>query len=117
MHIAVHLRRYAAGRIGGQENIVRHLLGALAEQPLTDDQRITLLGREAESGGLRELAPDAELAFVDDEADERRIHQTLVDRGVDLLVGALMQIEPAVPPIPSVVLIPDLQHEYLPENF
>ena len=117
MHIAVHLRRYAAGRIGGQENIVRHLVEALVERPLAADQRVTLLGRAAEADGLRELAPAAELALIADDADEREVHRTLVDRGVDLLVGALMQVEPALPPVPSVILIPDLQHEYLPENF
>lgn len=117
MHIAVHLRRYAAGRIGGQENIVRHLIAELVEQPLAPGQQLTLIGPPAEADALQALAPGAEVAALDEGADETDVHSVLEKRSVDLLVGALMQLEPTVPAMPSAVLIPDLQHEFLPENF
>lgn len=114
MRIAVNLRLFTKGEIGGLENYLRHIVPALATRAHAQGQPITLLARESEVDTVKAMAPEARVIAVRDELDSERE----VSAGAfDLLFCPLLVLEPLHPRIPSAVLIPDLQHEFLPESF
>ena len=48
MHLAVNLRAFAKGRIGGMENYVRRIIAGLAERQRAAGERLTIFASEPE---------------------------------------------------------------------
>ena len=66
MRIAVNLRQYFKGKIGGLENYVRNILHSL------DSEQLTIFVHEEEAQHVREFAPSAELIKIRHERSEER---------------------------------------------
>ncbi|MBI5085916.1 MAG: glycosyltransferase, partial [Acidobacteria bacterium] len=112
MRIAINLRQFYKGRIGGQEhylhNVVRRLDAA--------GHALTIFAQSSEFDNVREFAPHAELFEPGPDGGSAMLAH-IRDKGADLLFCPLLVLEPLDPPIPSAVMIPDIQHEFYPEYF
>jgi glycosyltransferase involved in cell wall biosynthesis len=112
MRIAINLRQFYKGRIGGQEhylvNVIRHLDQA--------GHALTIFTSQGEFESVRAFAPHATLLEPGPEREGRILQMIREDR-FDLLFCPLLVLEPLDPPIPSAVMMPDLQHEFHPEFF
>ena len=117
MHIAVNLRLFIEGEIGGLENYVRHVVRGLADEQRRRGQPLTVFARRSELENVRAFAPDARLVTLPHEVAEACSAAELATGDYDLLFCPLLVLEPIASPIPSAVMVPDLQHEYFPEFF
>ncbi len=111
MRIAVNLRQYFKGKIGGLENYVRNILHSL------DSERLTIFVHEEEAQHVREFVPSAEIIKIRHETGLATIAATLKQREFDLFFCPLLVLEPLVVAIPTAVFMPDVQHEFYPEFF
>ena len=111
MRIAVNLRQYFKGKIGGLENYVRNILHSL------DSERLTIFVHEEEAQHVREFVPAAEIIKIRHETALATIAATLKQREFDLFFCPLLVLEPLVVAIPTAVFMPDVQHEFYPEFF
>ena len=117
MHLAVNLRSFAKGKIGGMENYVRRVAGGIAERQRATGEKLTIFASEAEVVNVARMAPGAGVIGVNEDNAERTIEAALKSGTYDLLFCPLLVLEPLRPGIPSAVTIPDLQHEFYPEFF
>src|SRR5262245_16406576 len=117
MRLAVNLRLFVKGQIGGMENYVRQIFRGIAQQQQTTPKEWTVFCRESEVENIREFAPGAHLFPVAHESAEATIANELQRFSYDLLFCPLLVLEPLQRLIPSVITLPDIQHEYLPEFF
>jgi glycosyltransferase involved in cell wall biosynthesis len=114
VHILINLRLFAKGEIGGLENYVRHLVGAIDADQHVKGVPLTALTRASQRDNVQSLAPHARVMVVTDEAQV----DTEVRRGnYDLLFCPLLVLEPLRRSLPSAVMMPDIQHEFFPEFF
>ncbi|MGJ5815538.1 glycosyltransferase family 4 protein [Paludibaculum fermentans] len=112
MRIAVNVRHYLKGRIGGQENYLQGILRGLAQR----GQELTVFAQPSEREAVRELvAGPVDVRPIPEEG--RPMIRAMAGGGFDLLFCPLHTLEPLDPPIPSAVMIPDLQHEFFPAYF
>src|SRR4051812_19616187 len=111
MRLAVNLRLYVKGQIGGIENYVRHVVRAIAQQQQAAQAEWTVFGIESELQNVGEFAPGASLFPVTHETAEMTIAEELRRSSYDLLFCPLLVLDPLQRIIPSVITIPDLQHE------
>ncbi len=111
MRIAVNLRQYFQGRIGGMENYVRNILAGLAGHSLT------IWVHASEVGHVRAFTPGAEIVGISHETGEATIARALRSGQFDLFFCPLLVLEPLVSPVPSAVMMPDVQHHFFPEFF
>lgn len=116
MRVAVNLRQYFKGKIGGMENYVRNVLGGVAARSDIFSE-VTVLVSESEQRNIAEFAPSARVITVPGANAARAIENELETGGYDLFFCPLLVLEPLQARIPSAVTIPDLQHEYYPEFF
>jgi glycosyltransferase involved in cell wall biosynthesis len=116
MRLAINLRPYVEGEIGGMGNYVRHVIGGIAT-----DHRVraglTVFALNSQLEHVRKFAPDANLIGVTNETVVAIILAELERAPYDLLFCPLLVLDPPRVNIPSAVTIPDLQHEYYPEFF
>lgn len=110
----MHLQALRPGRIGGMETYVRQLVRRLPE--LAPDVELVLFGADHNAhtfrtGSSREVQvlSDAEFASL----DSARLRAA----NLDVWFCPLLVLEPREPGLPSVVTIPDMQHEALPHFF
>jgi len=111
MRIAVNLRQYYKGKIGGMENYVRNVLAGLRHQSLT------IWVHEEEVENVRAFAPDAEVIGITHQQGAAAIEKGLREGRFDLFFCPLLVLEPLVVTQPSAVMMPDVQHEFFPEFF
>lgn len=115
MRIAVNLRHFAKGKIGGLENYVRHVVRGVAADQTKKGQPTTLFVPSDEAQNALELAPNARLFPLKPESAAATIAAELETGGYDLLFCPLLVLDPLPPRIASAVTIPDLLHEFFPE--
>lgn len=111
LRIAVNLRQYYKGKIGGMENYVRNVLGRLQHHSLT----IWVHNEEVEN--VRGFAPKAEVIGISHQEGAAAIEKGLRAGQFDLFFCPLLVLEPLVVTQPSAVMMPDVQHEFFPEFF
>jgi glycosyltransferase involved in cell wall biosynthesis len=116
MRTAINLRTYFQGQIGGHENVVRHTVAGLMAYKGTSEA-LTIFTHRSQVEPVREFAPRAHIIPLEHESGAQTITSELASGRYDLLFCPLLVLEPLCPPIPSVVWIPDLQHEFFPEFF
>lgn len=109
MRVAVNLRRFRAGAIGGQESYARRMLEALREEELT------VFAQPAEFANLKAVVPEARFAEAGNCGEAVRLG--LRRAKFDVLFCPLHALEPLEPGLPSAVMTPDLQHERYPGFF
>ena len=117
MHIAINLRSYVQGHIGGMETYVRHIVAGIATAQHAAGQPLTLFARPAELDHVRRLAPHAQLHAINQDPAGPQLAAALKQGTYDLLFCPLLVLEPLQFDIPSAVMMPDLQHEFFPEFF
>jgi glycosyltransferase involved in cell wall biosynthesis len=111
MKIAVNLRQYYKGKIGGMENYLRNVVRGLGHHHLL----IWVHAEEVEH--VREFAPNAEIIGVSHERAVEIIEEGVRQGDFDLFFCPLLVLEPLVSAKPSAVMMPDVQHEFFPEFF
>ncbi|HEU0120140.1 MAG TPA: glycosyltransferase [Bryobacteraceae bacterium] len=111
MRIAVNLRQFYKGKIGGMENYVRNILARLQRHSLT------IWVHEDEVENVRAFAPRAEIVGVTHQNGVQTIEKAVRSGGFDLFFCPLLVLEPLVVDIPSAVMMPDVQHEFYPDFF
>ncbi len=113
MNIAVNLRTFVQGNIGGLEAYVRHLIARMAAR----GHRMALFVSPGQVQNVREFAPDSQLISAGKSNANWKLRTLLSSGSCDILFCPLLTLEPLSSPIPSAVMIPDLQHEFFPEFF
>lgn len=117
MRIAVNLRPYVTGEIGGIENYVRHVVFGIARhQELTNEEWV-VFARTSQVEEVREIAPGARVIPVNLETAAEEIENELRRGNYDVLFCPLMVLNPLKPPCPCALTIPDLHHEFHPGFF
>ena len=112
MRVAINLHQYYYGRIGGQENYVVNVIRRLG----LAGHRLSLWAPASEHAAVAGFAPGAEI--VDAGANPGAEILSRCRRGdFDLLFCPLLVLDPLDVPIPSAVVMPDVQHEYYPQYF
>jgi len=114
MRIGVHLESLRPGRIGGMELYVRQLLDAALEH---DPEVSFVLAGAPYNAATFTPGPRLEVRTLEPEDFRRLDAAALGGWGLDLWFCPLLTLEPPQPGLPSVVTIPDLQHETLPHCF
>ena len=117
MRLAINLRLYVKGEIGGMENYVRHVVSGIGADPRIVRNGWTIFALHSELENVRDFAPGANLIGVTHETAEAIIHRELEQNHYDLLFCPLLVLDPLRVSIPSAITIPDLQHEFFPEFF
>jgi glycosyltransferase involved in cell wall biosynthesis len=118
MRIAVNLRLFVKGKIGGMENYVRHIVGGIAAHQQTTNSEWTVFAHTSEIDNVRELAPGAEVIPLTHETGAATVRRELNRQRHDLLFCPLLVVDPLrLTDVPTIVTVPDLQHEYLPKFF
>lgn len=115
MKIAVNCRLLNPGKIGGMEGYVRNLLKYLLE---IDSELEFILFVTRENEQTFKYPPDrVEKVLISGDGYGRKIFQTILDKKADLYFCPLLILEPAIVHIPTVITIPDVQHEIFPQFF
>lgn len=117
MRIAFNLKYFQAGRIGGQESVLRQLAAGLDARPLTPDQQLFALCPSSERDAVTGMCAWEGVEHVAPDESHRGMARAVRRLRPDLYLCPLLVIEPPSPPCPTVVSVPDLQHETYPELF
>lgn len=111
MRIAINLRQFHKGKIGGMENYVRNIIRGLNRHDLT------IWVHHDEVNNVRQFAPAAAIHGISHETGLSEIRAALRPEKFDLFFCPLLVLEPLVVGIPTAVMMPDIQHEFYPEFF
>jgi glycosyltransferase involved in cell wall biosynthesis len=125
MRLAITLRQFNPAEMGGLEYYVRRVVGGLTEEASIDVTIFTPAHRVAD---VRSFAPRAEIRalpesenwILEGDGCERRapsMERAIRSEGFDAIFCPVLVLDPLNPGIPSAVAIPDIQHEFMPENF
>jgi glycosyltransferase involved in cell wall biosynthesis len=117
MRLAVNLRFYFKGKIGGMENYLRHVLGGISDHQAGSGGEWVVFAHVSEAENVKQIAPGARVIEVTHENSTRVIENELNRIAYDLFFCPLLVLDPLTVTTPSAVTIPDLQHEYFPEYF
>ncbi|MGG3838353.1 glycosyltransferase [Paenibacillus thiaminolyticus] len=115
MKIGVNLLSLVPGKIGGMEQYVRNLLWYSTEQN-SEYSFFLFLNKENEST-FNETGKIKKIIISHDENKISEIFNHIRDLNLELWFCPLLVLEPKFVHIPSIVTIPDLQHEFYPEFF
>jgi glycosyltransferase involved in cell wall biosynthesis/SAM-dependent methyltransferase len=113
--IAVNLRSFVKGAIGGLEEVVAHLIPALDRHESGQGRKLLVFCQPNQEDNVRQIASSAEIVSIQNTPEGIRSH--LMETPHRLLFCPLMVLEPIDSSIPGAILIPDLQHEYFPQYF
>lgn len=114
IRLAVNARRLVPDQIGGLENAFRGVFDVLLRR-YRDEFEVTVLTSYRAADSLRSWKDLARVQVVPEVKTTERLEAALADH--DVLYCPFFHLEPARPRLPSVMMIPDLQHEELPELF
>src|SRR5215831_7921286 len=117
MKLAINLRSYFQGKIGGLENVVRNVCGGIAAVQEQEGEPLTIFAHESEADNVASLFPYGRIILLSHENAEQTIYEELQHGDYDLLFCPLLVLNPLNAPTPSAIVMPDLQHEYFPEFF
>ncbi len=123
MRIGINALYLLPGRVGGSEIYVRNLVRALPQ--VSPGDRFVIFANRESAGVFEEISPDVEVvncAFNAASRPARILWEQFVlpfqvrKHAIDILLSAGMTA-PFICPAPSFVMIYDLQHVNLPQNF
>src|SRR5690348_392564 len=104
MKIAVNLRLYVQGKIGGLENYIRNVVGGVCTAYLDAGHHVTVFAHEAEAANVAKIAPGARLLTVVHESAQQFLSEELSKGNYDLLYCPLLVVDPLPPHVPSAVM-------------
>lgn len=121
MRIGINLLSLIPGKIGGMEQYIRNLLGYASRENDGHTYFLFLNKQYAHTFDagmkcIRVVTMDTDEIY-DTIARTVRLNQWIDGYAIDLWFCPLLELEPANPVIPSVVTLPDVQHEIFPEFF
>lgn len=115
MKIGINLRLLNPRKIGGMEVYVRNLLNKML---LIDDNVEYLLFVTGNNADTFKLGKEnIKKCFIDHKDYTDTIKKSLQNEGVDVYFCPLLILDPLFINIPSVINIPDMQHEFFPDFF
>lgn len=114
MRIGVNLEALRPGEIGGLERYVRQLVDSAVS---LDSDLTWVLALAPYNADTFAAGPGIEKRVLTPEAFQDLDAATLAQWNLDLWFCPLLTLEPERPGLPSVAMIPDLQHETFPEYF
>jgi len=123
LRIGINALYLLPGRVGGSEIYVRNLVRALPQ--VSPGDRFVIFANRESAGVFEEISPDVEVvncAFNAASRPARILWEQFVlpfqvrKHAIDILLSAGMTA-PFICPAPSFVMIYDLQHVNLPQNF
>lgn len=117
MKLAVNLRLYVKGEIGGIENYLRRVLSGIAAHQSHGGEDWCVFAHATQVSNVAEFTPGARIIPVVHETGTEAIASELRRGSYDALFCPLLVLDPLRPHIPAAVTIPDLQHEFFPEFF
>src|ERR1700716_4240695 len=117
MRIAINLRKFQPGEIGGIENYVRHVVGGLASDRQGAGHELTIFAQDLAINAIRVFAPRAALRVVPRHACGLSIGVELDPGAYDVLLCPQMGLDPLTSGLPSAAMIPDLAHRIVPTIF
>src|SRR5215472_9896750 len=117
MKLAINLRCYVEGKIGGLENVVRNVCGGLAAEQERNGEPLVIFAHASEVANVTNLFRYGRIIPLTHETAEQVMYEELSRGDYDLLFCPLLVLDPLNAPIPSAILMPDLQHEYFPAFF
>lgn len=113
MRIGVNLLALVPNRIGGLEHYVRRLLEKLVDHT---NHVFVLMAPPAAAASFAQVPDRLCVRQVIDESDPA-VARAISESAVDLWWCPWVDWRPFLPRVPTVVTIPDLQHEHFRENF
>jgi glycosyltransferase involved in cell wall biosynthesis len=113
--IAINLKQLYPGKIGGLETYIRNVLTHMLKIDTYNHYYLLLSIDNYHS--FNDDNERIHKIFVSDRDDNYETIRKLKEYKVDVYYCPLLVLEPLNANIPSVVTIPDLQHEYIPEYF
>ncbi len=113
IRLAVNVRWLVPGKIGGLEGAFRGMFDQLLRR--TEDLEVTLLTSYQNHDAFADWETYCERIFIAEKNAEETLHQVL--EHFDLLYCPFLFLEPLRPRIPSVLMVPDLQHLEHPDFF
>lgn len=112
--LAINARRLVPGKIGGLENAFRDVFDVLLRR-YADEFEVTVLTSFRAAGSFGAWRSSVDVRLLPEVEEPGRLEAELA--GQDVLYCPFFHLEPERPALPSVMMIPDLQHEVLPEMF
>jgi glycosyltransferase involved in cell wall biosynthesis len=116
MRIGVHLLTLEPGKIGGMEQYIRNLIWFTIHDYSQYEFFLFLNERNAhtfhEEKNVKKI-----IISEDPKKKEIELYQGIINNSIDLWFCPLLNLEPKYLTIPSVVTIPDMQHEFYPKYF
>jgi glycosyltransferase involved in cell wall biosynthesis len=114
MKVGINLRLLVPGKIGGHEGYVRNIIKYFSE---TGDISLFLFVTDTNNNTFASIPNKVTKIVLPSEGYGRIISKEINDNNIDLYFCPLMVLEPVIVHIPTVINIPDVQHEYFPEFF
>lgn len=115
MRIGVNLLAVIPGKIGGMEQYVRNLLSYSLKNNDGHEWFLFLAGHNYHT--FPEARNQHKILFQDVAQAHSLFHQYIRSLQLDLWFCPLLVLQPIDVPIPSVINIPDIQHEFYPQFF
>jgi glycosyltransferase involved in cell wall biosynthesis len=116
LRIGINLRSLNPGKIGGMEQYVRNLIWFAANKR-PDLELYVFLSRFNEKTFQIDCNPNIYKVVLSDTAQICDLYIEIQRLKLDLWFCPLLILEPSYLLIPTVVNIPDIQHEFFPEYF
>lgn len=113
--IGINLKQLYPGKIGGLETYIRNILTHMLK--LNTYNHYYLLLNIDNYDSFKDDNERLHKILVSDHDDSYETVRKLKEYKVNVYYCPLLVLEPLNVNIPSVVTIPDLQHEYIPEYF
>lgn len=117
MRLAVNLRKFLPGEIGGIENYVRHVVGGIASDHGQGVHELTIFAQDVAVEAILRFAPGAKLCVVPHRACGLSIGPELDPDAYDVLLCPQMGLDPIDGGLPTVAMIPDLAQREAPVSF
>lgn len=117
MRVAINLRKFQPGEVGGIENYVRHVVGGLASGRAETVHELTIFAQDLAIDAIRAFAPRAALKVVPRHACGLSIDAELDPGAYDVLLCPQMGLDPVPSELPSAAMIPDLAQRVVPATF
>lgn len=115
MKIGINLLQLNPGKIGGMERYIRTLIRHILEEHV--EIELFLFVTTESISTFPDDVPGVSKILIDHATYGKTIFSSIVQEGISLYFCPLLVIDPVLIHIPTVVCIPDMQHEYFPEFF
>ncbi len=115
MKLAINLRLLNPGKIGGMEMYVINLLDYMLRCDRNPQYLLFVTRQNVDTFHFN--SKQVKKCLIDNGNYERIISETLEKEMIEVYFCPLLILEPLIVNVPSIITIPDVQHEFYPEFF